>query len=148
MMAERQIHHNWPRTPILPPMGSMLHRRGRLGLSYCGCVYTGRRRGRQIRGYLDNPFVGNGWQPTPNQLQRPYSARQSTKLNAALFLTCVCGQPLEVVADNLSTLHDKLDALELGDIVRRIAGHTDEIRIFAFLDRSNPVSPAKIICAD
>jgi hypothetical protein len=30
---------------------------------YCGCVYTGHGTDRRIRGYLDNPILGKGWQP-------------------------------------------------------------------------------------
>jgi hypothetical protein len=31
--------------------------------SYCGCVYTGYGEARRIKGHLDNPLVGKGWQP-------------------------------------------------------------------------------------
>src|SRR5580698_2387027 len=54
----------------------------------------------------------------------------------------------EVVAENLSALHDEFDPLEFRDIVRRIASNRNQIGILAFLDGSDLVSPADVFSAD
>jgi hypothetical protein len=37
---------------------------------YCGCVYTGYGNDRRIRGNLDNPLAGKGWQPNAPRPQQ------------------------------------------------------------------------------
>jgi hypothetical protein len=63
-------------------------------------------------------------------------------------LANVCTGAPEVISDNLPALHDKFHALEFGDIVRRIAGDGDEIRILAVLNGPDSVPPANIFCAN
>ena len=48
-LARRRVTAEWARSAMV--------------CSYCGCVYTGHGNDRKIRGYLDNPLAGKGWQP-------------------------------------------------------------------------------------
>jgi hypothetical protein len=52
----------------------------------------------------------------------------------------------EVVAKDLSALHDEFDALEFRNVICGIAGDDDQIRILAFFYRSDSVAPAYIFC--
>src|SRR5580704_8675849 len=79
------------------------------------------------------------------RLPRESNSIRRESIAAPISLSAyVCTGTAKVVAEHLPALHDELHALELGDIVRRIAGDGDEIGILAFLDGADPVAPADV----
>src|SRR5215475_1203267 len=54
----------------------------------------------------------------------------------------------QLVADDLAALHHELDALKLGDVRQWIAGNSDEISIFPFLDRPDLILPPQRLGID
>ena len=53
------------------------------------------------------------------------------------------GLTSQIILDDLSALHHKLNALEFGDVLQRVPGNGDDIGVLTLFERTDPILPSQ-----